>query len=170
MRGPIFALATAIACTPPSARDANAQQTLAGVPTARSNQLHLFAPVAINGSPIKWFLVDTGAPVSLVSPDVRHALSLPSAGNGATVALVSGVNGPYSGVRNVPLIIAKIPEFKLGDFDSSDLELGFCQLRGTDFGFTHEWGGIIGPELLFKRHAIIDLGNRALYLLSDKKK
>jgi predicted aspartyl protease len=316
MRGSLFALATVIAFTTLSARNANAQQSFAVVPTARSNQLHLFAPVAINGSQIKWFLVDTGAPVSLVSPDVRHALSLPSAGSGATVALVSGgagkkspvvyaqsvksmdmelgpgyfveapiafqaentnearvtfekegilgmnllvkhgavincftqqiffsrdaaklplspehyksmgftyvpiritnrgyvevvgtalgstysflidtgefwtmltpqiqerahvagyrpgviVNGPYSGVRNVPLTVARIPEFKLGDFDLSDLELGFCQLRCTDFGFTHEWGGIIGPELLFKRHAIIDLGNRALYLKSDKTK
>jgi hypothetical protein len=316
MRGSLLALATVIACTTLSTRHANAQQSFAAVTTARSNQLHLFAPVSINGSPIKWFLVDTGAPVSLISAEVRHALSLPAAGSGATVALVSGgaakkspvvyaqsvksmdmelgpgyfvegtiafqaertnearvtfdkegilgmnllvkhgalincftqqiffsrdaaklplspehyrsmgftyvpiritdrgyieavgtalgstysflvdtgefwtmltpkiqeqahvagyrpgviVNGPYSGVKNAPLSIAKIPEFKLGDFDLSDLELGFCQLRGTDFGFTHEWGGIIGPELLFKRRAIIDLGNRALYLMADKKK
>jgi hypothetical protein len=31
----------------------------------------------------------------------------------------------------------------------------------------HKWGGLIGADLLFTRHAIIDLGNRGLYLMAD---
>jgi hypothetical protein len=76
---------------------------------------------------------------------------------------------PYGGVRSAPFKLAKIPGLKLGIQDMSDLLLGSMESRTHDFGVVHEYGGLIGADLLFKRHAIIDLGNRALYLMADKR-
>jgi hypothetical protein len=89
----------------------NAEEDFAVVPMARGNHLHLFAPVSVNGSKIMWFLVDTGFPRSLISPELGRGLPAP----------------------------------------------------------LHKWGGLIGADLLFTRHAIIDLGNRGLYLMADTK-
>ena len=300
-----------------SARTADGEEAFAVVSTARSDQLHLFAPVSVNGSQIKWFLVDTGAPLSLISPSLEKALSLPEAkthdnltvtvtnlgkklpvvyaesikagdmelGPGYLVAesvefwrektrqarisfdkegLVGmnlllkhgavincrtqqiffsrqGSKLPLSGERYekewgytyVPIRITprgylevqgtiggstysfvvdtgafwtalepaiqsrehlayydtrivarlpyatgqsgrftmtKVPGFKIGNHDVSNLIVGFAETHFGDLGLLHEYGGLIGAELLFKCRAIIDLGNRALYLRADTKK
>jgi hypothetical protein len=291
---------------------AAAEEGFAVVQTVRGNQLHLFAPVSVNGSKIMWFGVDTGCPISLISPALRHRLSLPTAnfqevdrrssktpvvfaksvksmgmelGPGyffqVPIALsirsesaihsripfdkegLLGMNfllkhgavincrtqqiffsrhgaklplprqgyekmgftyipiritpggyveaqgtaadstysfiidtgafwtilepailkrthaksyyagrrviGPYSGVRDEPLMFGKVPGLKLETQDESNLLLGFAETGNHNFGLTHEYGGLIGADLLFKRHAIIDLGNRGLYLMVDRK-
>lgn len=293
---------------------ASAQESFSVVQTVRSNQLHLFAPVSVNGSAIKWWLVDTGAPVSLVAPEIARSLALPPARQGENVTVTNvgkkypvvsaqsvkcmdmelgpaylvaepiqfatektrqariafekegllGVNllvkhgavincrtqqiffsrngrqlpltregyekmgftyipiritprgyveaegtvgestysfvidtgsvltllepairdrarlayydtrrqirMPYARARGTNLTVAEVPGFRLGAHDMSDLQLGFAETRAGDFGVAHEYGGLIGAELLFKRHAIIDLGNRALYLMADNKR
>lgn len=293
---------------------AKGEQGFAVVQTVRSNQLHLFAPVSVNQSKIMWFLVDTGAPKSLISAAVRKSLSLPSAGAEAHLRLVGmpstvpivyaqsikamdmelgpgyfvqapitfsaertkeaqiafnkeGLIGmdflmkhgavincrtqqiffsrtgsrlplsregyekmgftyvpirilppgypevegkvggtdysfivdtgsfwtaidpdiqrtyrlhvyrrgwgflPYStGMRAVPFTMAQLPELRIGDFAVSGEILAFERVLQPSRELVHHWGGLIGADLLFKRHAIIDLGNRALYLMADKKK
>ncbi len=52
----------------------------------------------------------------------------------------------------------------------SDLELGFAETHNHQFGVTHEYSGLLGADFLWKRHAIIDLGNRGLYLMAGKEK
>jgi Aspartyl protease len=66
---------------------AKGEEGFAVVQAVRSNQLHLFAPVSVNQSKVMWFLVDTGAPKSLISAAVRKSLSLPSANGEQTVHL-----------------------------------------------------------------------------------
>jgi predicted aspartyl protease len=295
----------------------NAQDSFAVVPTARSDQLHLFAPVSVNGSQTKWFLVDTGAPLSLISPSAQKALSLPQAktrdnvnvtvtnvgkklpivyaqsiksgdmelGPGYLVAEsiefshektrqaripfdkegligmnlllkhgavincrtqqiffsrqgsklplsseryqkewgytyipiritphgyveVEGTIGssrysfvvdtgafwtvlepairnrehlsyydtrivtrlPYVTGQTGGFTMTKVPGFKIGEQDVSNLIVGFSETHFGDLGLSHEYGGLIGADLLFKCHAIIDLGNRALYLLPNTKR
>jgi len=295
----------------------NFAESFAIVSTARSDQLHLFAPVSVNGSKTEWFLVDTGAPLSLISPSAQKALSLPEAkthdnrtvtvtnvgkklplvyaqsirsgdmelGPGYFVAEsvefsrektrqaripfdkegllgmnlllkhgavincrtqqiffsrqgsklplsgeryekewgytsipiritprgyieVEGTVGdstysfvvetgafwttlepairdrqhlgyyhtrigarlPYATGKTAPFTMTKVPGFKIGEQDVSNLIVGFSETYVGDLGLLHQYGGLIGADLLFKCHAIIDLGNRALYLMADKKK
>jgi hypothetical protein len=294
---------------------AQAEERFAVVQTARGNQLHLFAPISVNGSKIVWFTVDTGAPISYISPELQRALSLPTTNSAdlgfrrvstsktplafaqsvksmsmelgpgyfAEVPVASGItmertkealipfekagiigmnfllthgavincrtqqiffsrNGstlpvtrqgyekmgftylpiritpygfaevqgtaasstysfivdtgafrttldpaimkrthashyftgkaiilPYAGIR-ARLLHGKALGLKFGTQDLSDLDVGFAEIRRLDFGTTNEYGGLIGADLLFKRHAIIDLGNRALYLMADNKR
>jgi hypothetical protein len=77
---------------------------------------------------------------------------------------------PYAGVRNYPVKFAKVRGLSLGNQDIGDLPLGFAETGNHDYGLLHEYGGLIGSSFLWNRHAIIDLGNRALYLMADKKK
>jgi predicted aspartyl protease len=294
---------------------AQAEERFAVVQTARGNQLHLFAPVSVNGSKIAWFGVDTGAPISYISPALQRALSLPTTNsadlgfrrittsktplvfaqsvksmsmelgpgyfaevpvasvlgmektnealipfskagiiginillkhgavincrtqqiffslNGASLPLTRqgyekmgftylpiritpygfvevhgtaagspysfivdtgafrtilepailklthvshystgrGFIGPYAGIKG-RLMYAKAWGIKFESQDMSDLELGFGETQTHDFGTTYEYAGLIGADLLFKRHAIIDLGNRAVYLMADNKR
>src|SRR5260370_38576359 len=66
---------------------ADAQQNFSAAQAVLSSQLHLFVPVSINGTRPTWWLVDTGAPVSIVSHFLRQRLSLPGPPAG------SGING-----------------------------------------------------------------------------
>ncbi len=66
--------------------------------------------------------------------------------------------------------MTKVPGFKIGEQDVSNLIVGFSETHFGDLGLSHEYGGLIGADLLFKCRAIIDLGNRALYLLPNTKR
>ena len=80
-----------------------------------------------------------------------------------------GIVAPYAGIKQ-RLMFAKTPGLKFETVDMSDLTLGFAETGIHSHGVTHEYGGLIGADLLWKRHAIIDLGNRVLYLLADEKR
>jgi hypothetical protein len=62
---------------------------------------------------------------------------------------------------------ASVPGFRLGLQDLSDFRIGFAESHTFDPGFRHEYGGILGPDLLHYHEALIDFGNRALYLKPD---
>ena len=68
-------------------------------------------------------------------------------------------------LRNLP----KVRGLSLGNHDIGNLSLGFAETGNHDFELLHEYGGLIGANFLWNRHAIIDLGNHALYLMADKK-
>jgi hypothetical protein len=63
--------------------------------------------------------------------------------------------------------LATVPGFRIGLQDLSDFRIGFAESHSFDPGFRHECGGILGPDLLHYHEALIDLGNRALYLKLD---
>src|SRR5260221_13713220 len=70
---------------------AGAQQSFSAAQAVLSSQLHLFVPVSINGTRRTWWLVDTGAPVSIVSNFLQQRLSLPGppAGSGINATIMS---------------------------------------------------------------------------------
>src|SRR5258708_16665314 len=70
---------------------AHAQQSFSAAQAVLSSKLHLFVPGAINGTRPTWWLVDTGAPVSIVSHFLRQRLSLPGppAGSGINATIMS---------------------------------------------------------------------------------
>ena len=107
------------------------------------------------------FLLDTGAFVSQLEPKIRERNHL---AYDTTRALLTA---PYAGIKEVRLTQSTIPGFKIGNQDLSDFRIGFAESHTFDPGFLHEYGGILGPDLFHFHAAIIDLGNRALYLKPD---
>jgi predicted aspartyl protease len=107
------------------------------------------------------FLLDTGAFVSMLEPKIRDRNHL--AFNNTRAIL----SAPYAGIKEVPLTQATVPGFKIGTQDLSDYRIGFAESHTFDPGLLHEYGGILGPDLLHYHEALIDLGNRALYLKPD---
>ncbi|HZC35511.1 MAG TPA: aspartyl protease family protein [Chthoniobacterales bacterium] len=113
------------------------------------------------GASIYSFLLDTGAFVSMLEPKIRDRNHLAFNTTRATLT------APYAGIKGAPLTQAAIPGFKIGTQDLSDYRIGFAESHTFDPGFRHEYGGIIGPDLLHYHEALLDLGNRALYLKPD---
>jgi predicted aspartyl protease len=107
------------------------------------------------------FLLDTGSFVSQLEPKIRERNHL---AYDATRALLTA---PYAGLKKVRLTQSTVPGFKIGTQDLSDFRIGFAESHTFDPGFLHEYGGILGPDLFHFHAAIIDLGNRALYLKPD---
>jgi Aspartyl protease len=113
------------------------------------------------GGTIYSFLLDTGAFVSQLEPKIRERNHL---AYNATRALLTA---PYARIKEVELTQATVPGFKIGSQDLSDFRIGFAESHSFDPGFLHEYGGVLGPDLFHFHQAIIDLGNRALYLRPD---
>jgi Aspartyl protease len=107
------------------------------------------------------FLLDTGAFVSQLEPKIRERNRL---AYNATRALLTA---PYAGVKEARLTQSTVRGLKIGNQDLSDFRIGFAESHTFDPGFLHEYGGVLGPDLFHFHEAIIDLGNRALYLKPD---
>jgi hypothetical protein len=113
------------------------------------------------GSSTYSFLLDTGSFVSMLEPKIRDRNHL--AFNETRVTLTA----PFAGIKDARLTQATISGFRIGTMDLSDYRIGFAESHTFDPGFLHEYGGILGPDLLHYHEALIDLGNRALYLKPD---
>jgi predicted aspartyl protease len=109
------------------------------------------------------FLLDTGSFVGMLEPKIRERNHL--AFNETRAILTA----PYAGIKNVRLTQTTIPGFRIGTQDLSNYRIGFSESHTFDPGFVHEYGGILGPDLLHYHEALIDLGNRALYLKPDRR-
>ena len=109
------------------------------------------------------FLLDTGAFVSALEPKIRDRNHLAYSATRVTLT------APYAGVKDSRLTQATVPGFKLGNHDLSNSLIGFGETHTFDPGFLHEYGGVLGPDLLHYHEALIDLGNRALYLKPDTR-
>jgi hypothetical protein len=108
------------------------------------------------------FIIDTGSFWTILNPKIAEEEHIITFRRGM-------MSLPYGGERNVPFLMGRPNNLKLASLDLSGSTLGFSPTH-TPNGIAHEWGGLIGADLLFKRHAIIDLGNRALYLMADSKR
>jgi predicted aspartyl protease len=107
------------------------------------------------------FLLDTGSFVSMLEPKIRERNHL--AFNETRAILTA----PYAGIKDARLTQATVPGFRIGTQDLSNFRIGFSESHTFDPGFVHEYGGILGPDLLHYHEALIDLGNRAMYLKPD---
>src|SRR5258708_9496776 len=92
-----------VICLGSFGKSANAQQNFSATQAILSSGLHLFAPVSINGTKRTWWLIDTGAPGSLVAPSLQQKLSLPAppgqTGSPATVKISGKSYPPCSGPK-----------------------------------------------------------------------
>ena len=103
------------------------------------------------------FLIDTGASATLVLASIREKERIPFYTERTTLVGVHDFNNPI-------VTSGLLRSFRLGSHDLSNSFVGFADLNLSQSEFTRPLGGIIGAEILWDHHAIIDLGNRALYL------
>src|SRR5260221_5352545 len=104
MRLLLGACLAVVICLGSCGESANAQQNFSATQAILSSGLHLFAPVSINGTKRTWWLIDTGAPGSLIAPSLQKKLSLPAPPPQARSEVkISG--------KNYPVVLAQSVDF-----------------------------------------------------------
>src|SRR5438132_8829849 len=98
--------AAVLVCLGLSGQSVNAQQNFAATQAILSYGLHLFVPVSVNGTKRTWWLVDTGAPLSLISPVWQQKLSLPTPATGSEVSATARSLG-----KDYPIVFAQSVDF-----------------------------------------------------------
>jgi predicted aspartyl protease len=97
------------------------------------------------------FIIDTGAPFTVLDESVRQRANIPFNRVGAlTLPFITGAP--------IRINSGTAVDFKFGDYDAKGAILCFGA-----FGFP-AFAGIIGVDFLYYRSALIDIGGRALYL------
>src|SRR4029077_15700953 len=102
-----------------------------------------FVPVSINGTKRTWWLIDTGAPGSLVAPSLQQKLSLPAppgqTGSPATVK-IGGKSYPRVLAQSVELDVAQIGPGYLAVAPLDVIE----REKSNDLSGRYDQGGLIG--------------------------
>src|SRR5260221_5899860 len=93
-----------VICLGSFGESANAQQNFSATQAILSSGLHLFAPGSINGTKRTGWLIDTGAPGSLIAPSLQKRLSLPAPHP------QTSSEGKLSG-QNYPVVVAQSVDF-----------------------------------------------------------
>ena len=131
------------------------------VSLSRSIGNHLFVSVRVNKKPA-WFVVDTGAALSIVDSGKAKLLGLSSSSRTVRVPKQIEVNS-----RVVP--VALIGNLQIGQNDLGsgpvalvDLREFRVRLRGSGNRVTMD--GIIGLDILQRYNAVIDCANERIYL------
>jgi predicted aspartyl protease len=106
------------------------------------------------------FLVDTGAAITILKIAIRDQNHLAYEQTSTVTQM------PFAGIKNAAVTITKLPDFTLGNANLSNVLVTFGETgrAGASLDFQHEYGGILGYDFFARFRAIIDLGNRALYL------
>jgi predicted aspartyl protease len=108
------------------------------------------------------FLIDTGAANTLIMASIRQKEKVSFYDERTRLV---GVHD----FKNPSITSGSLPSFRLGDQDLSNSFVGFANLNLHQSEFSRPFGGIIGAEVLWDQRAIIDVGNRALYLKADRQ-
>ena len=108
------------------------------------------------GSRLYSFLLDTGSRRSVIDWKIKETNQIPVRYTGTlyfvlTAGLLQTSNGD-------------LQNLKIGSLDVSKKYVGFARLTISLLGFSHPFGGIIGGDLLWDHQAILDIGERTLYL------
>jgi predicted aspartyl protease len=128
------------------------------IPIQFTSSGHILVEGAISNHPFS-FLVDTGAPFTLLRPELQRSLGI--AGE-ITPHLIRGYHRDPMRVK-----AANIPNFLLGSYRVPDAYCGFS--AGTpEVATSPPFAGLLGADILWSNQAILDLGNRNLYLSPDK--
>jgi predicted aspartyl protease len=133
------------------------------LPLFRSRQNHLLVRAFINGKPA-WLTVDTGAPVSAIALNRREYFRLkPTATESKLPARVQ-INGAFNSVA-----IAR--ELRIGGLTLVDepvvtVDLGYSA-RAARRAHEQQIDGIIGADILFPTHAVLDCERQLLILKID---
>jgi aspartyl protease len=105
------------------------------------------------------FLIDTGAPATMVNSSIKKKAGVAAWETNVRIKGLHDFKDPR--VQTGPL-----PGFRLGNHDVGSEFVAFADLNISQGDFSEPFGGIVGAEILWDHQAIIDLGNRALYLKS----
>jgi predicted aspartyl protease len=142
---------------------ANAEQNFSATQAILSSGLHLFVPVSINGTKRTWWLIDTGAPGSLVAPSLQQKLSLPAPPGQTSSQATVKISG-----KSYPLVLAQSV-----DLNGAQIGPGYLAVAPLDVierektnalsgGF--DKGGLIGMNFLLKRGALINYKTYQVFL------
>ncbi|HEY4257386.1 MAG TPA: retropepsin-like aspartic protease [Candidatus Udaeobacter sp.] len=133
------------------------------LPLFRSRQNHLLVRAFINGR-LAWLTVDSGAPVSAIALNRREYFRLkPTAAESKLPARVQ-INGAFNSVA-----IAR--ELRLGGLTLVDepvvtVDFGYSA-RAARRAHEQQIDGIIGADILFPTHAVLDCERQLLILKTD---
>jgi predicted aspartyl protease len=130
-----------------------------GVGLTRSLGNHLFVHVLINDHPA-WFVVDTGAALSIVDTAKAKALGLPVGGSVYLPKQIE-VNSRVVPVAFVKALRIGSRDLGPGPVALTDLREFHTQLKGSDNAVNMD--GIIGLDILQWTKAVIDCRNQRIY-------
>lgn len=109
---------------------------------------HIYVPVAVNGGPIKWFILDSGASTNLLEKAFADSLGLAQAGALAAAGI--------GGIAEVPLVVTD--SILVGDLALLGQVCGVLDLtmiiRQSPFG--DQFGGLIGHDFLSRFPVMVD--------------
>ena len=106
------------------------------------------------------FFLDTGSYSTMVDNSIRNEVNLPFFSTNAKIV------GPFHDFgKDARYSFGTATDFKLGTYDASGARIGATTLNLHESpGSPHRLAGFLGMDFLFFRSAIIDVGDRALYL------
>jgi hypothetical protein len=140
----------------PVTRQAYEQMGFTYVPLNITRGRHIEV-VGTIGNETYSFLIDTGAENTMIMAAIRQKEKIPFTDE--RLSLV-GIHD----FKKASISAGTLPNFHLGNYVLDRTFVGFTNLNLQQGEFSHSFGGLIGAEILFDHSAIIDLGNRALYL------
>jgi predicted aspartyl protease len=128
------------------------------LPLSRSPQNHLLVQAEINGKPAT-FVVDTGAPMSAVSPDRAEHFGLKPVGPKSLLPKRLNINGAFNSIsiaRNLRLGVLNL-------VDEPMVLIRMADRRGAQ----RESDGILGTDVLSPLNAVVDFDRMLLILKVD---
>jgi predicted aspartyl protease len=128
------------------------------LPLTRSPQNHLLVEAEINGKPAR-LVVDTGAPVSALSPDRAEHFRIKPVGPKSTLPKKLSINGAFNSIS-----IAR--NLRLGVINLVDEPLVLIKI-GEQRGAPRESDGILGTDVLSPLKAVLDFDRMLLVLKID---
>jgi Aspartyl protease len=107
------------------------------------------------------FLIDTGSEFTFIATDIRRQENIPFYDRQGILLGIHDFN-------KAPVSTGSLPNFRLGDCNLNRTTVGFVDLNLQISGLSKPFAGLIGADVLYYHSAIIDLGNRALYLKPNR--
>jgi hypothetical protein len=130
------------------------------IPLDFTKDYHIEA-VGTIGSNNYSFLIDTGSEFTVIAADIRRQEHIPFYDR---QGILLGIHD----FKRAPISSGSLPNFRLGDCSLSRTMVGFADLNFRTSGLSRPFAGFIGADVLYYHSAIIDIGNRALYLKPNR--
>ncbi|PYK05452.1 MAG: hypothetical protein DME67_05105 [Verrucomicrobia bacterium] len=157
-----LALIVELAAAPRGAY-ARATAQFEALPLVRSRQNHLLVRAFINGKPA-WLTVDSGAPVSAIALNRREYFRLKPTTTESKLPARVQINGAFNSVAIAREL--RIGALTLIDEPVVTVDFGYSA-RAARRVHEQEIDGIIGADILFPTHAVLDCERQLLILKTD---
>ncbi len=142
---------------------ARATAQFEALPLVRSRQNHLLVRAFINGKPA-WLTVDSGAPVSAIALNRREYFRLKPTTTESKLPARVQINGAFNSVAIAREL--RIGALTLIDEPVVTVDFGYSA-RAARRVHEQEIDGIIGADILFPTHAVLDCERQLLILKTD---